>query len=429
MDLYSPLHNNFKQKPGYFDLFTLALLFFIWGFLTQLNDILVPHLYEFGLSISEALMLHFTFFTTYLLFSYPAAKLIDRYGYKSGILIGLMVACLGCIVFYFGVGQYSYVWLLSALFIMGVGVTILQIAGNGYIVLQSTPRKAASNLTFAQAFNSLGRVITLFYSGYLIFWLTDITAEDLATLAPKEYLDAEAIIIKTPYLLLAAIILITAVLIYASKLPELNTKGLPMLTKDKGYEIDNILKVKHLLLASIAIFAYVGAEVSIGTYMYQYLALDVKGGQLFNEVKITELIQYYWGSAMVGRIIGGFIMRDLSPRKVIAAFAGAAAVFTAISILSEGNISVVAIVAVGFFNSILFPAIFTMGINGLGHFAEEGASVLIASIVGGAIVPLMVITLSDYVGLSYSYFIPVVCYLYIIYFGMYGSKFEKTSAA
>jgi MFS transporter, FHS family, L-fucose permease len=425
MQLYDSLQKNFKQKVGIFDLFTLGLLFFIWGFLTQMNDILLPRLYDFGLNYSEALMLNFTFFTTYLIISYPAAKFIDKFGYKSGIIFGLLLSAIGCLGFYYGMGDMHFITLLFSLFIVACGITFLQIAGNGYVVLQSTPRKAASNLTFAQSLNSLGRIVTIIFGAYLIYVLSDIPQESLALLSPTDYMKAESSAFKTPYLLMAGLIVVTGVLFYTSKLPEYKTEGMPVLVKMDSSNINNLFKIKHLLFASIAIFAYVGAEVSIGTNLVTYLTLPNVGGSIIDEKKAIEMLQYYWGSAMIGRLIGGFIMRDLSPRKVIAGFAGAAAFFTLVSIFSTGNISVVSIVAVGFFNSILFPAIFTLGINGLGHFAEEGSAVLISSIVGGAIIPLVVITLADFVGLQYAFLVATACYAYIVYFGFIGSEFEK----
>jgi len=224
---------------------------------------------------------------------------------------------------------------------------------------------------------------------------------------------------------MAFLILLTAIAFYFSKLPEFKTENLPILVKKNEGKFQNVLQIKHLLLAAIAIFAYVGAEVSIGSNLLRYLNLPNVSGGLINEISGLEMLQYYWGSMMVGRVIGGFILRDLSPRKVVAGFAASAALFVLISVLTSGKISVISIVAVGFFNSILFPSIFTLGINGLGHYAEEGASILIASIVGGAIIPLLVITVGDFSGLQFSFLIPVVCYAYIVYFGLQGSRFEK----
>ena len=427
MKTLAAIQQNFEAKVGIYDRSIIALLFFIFGVLTQLNDLLIPHLYEFGLSFSEAIMLHFTFFTTYLIVSYPAAKVIDRWGYKKGILSGLILAALGSMVFYFAAEFRSYEGLLLALLLIGSGVSMLQIAANGYVVLQSKPKLAASNLAFAQAINSLGRVLTVLFGMAIIFAISQLAQEQLGTLSPEAYISAQAQIIKTPYLIMALIIILTAIAFYFSKLPEFKTGNLPILVKKNEGKFQNVLQVKHLLLASIAIFAYVGAEVSIGSNLLRYLNLPNVGGELINEISGLEMLQYYWGSMMVGRVIGGFILRDLSPRKVVAGFAASAAIFVLISVLTSGKISIISIVAVGFFNSILFPSIFTLGINGLGHYAEEGASILIASIVGGAVIPLLVITIGDFSGLQFSFLIPVVCYAYIVYFGLQGSRFEKVN--
>jgi FHS family L-fucose permease-like MFS transporter len=425
MKTLSAIQQNFEERVGSFDKAVIVLLFFIFGIISQLNDLLVPHLYEFGLSFYEALMLHFTFFTTYLVTSYPSAKVIDKFGYKTGILIGLATAAVGSLVFYFAVENTSYYSLLIALIFVGTGVAMIQIAANGYVVLQSKPKLGASNLAFAQAFNSLGRVLTVLFGMAIIFSITKITQAQLDVLTPEEYISAQAQIIKTPYLIMVFLIVLTGVAIYFSKLPEFKTGSLPVLVKTSNGGFHNVLQINHLLLGSIAIFAYVGAEVSIGTNLIRYLNLPEVGGGLIDEKVGMEMLQYYWGSMMVGRIIGGFILRDLSPRKVVAGFAASAAIFVLISVLSTGQISVISIVEVGFFNSILFPSIFTLGINGLGHFAEEGASILIASIVGGAIIPLLVITVADFSGLQFAFLIPVACYSYIVYFSLYGSHYEK----
>ncbi|MDX2188360.1 MAG: sugar MFS transporter [Bacteroidota bacterium] len=423
------IRENFSLKVTFYDKAILGLTFFVFGFITQLNDLLIPHLYEFGLTFNEALMLHFTFFTSYLIVSYPFAKVIDRFGYKNGIIIGLLTVSIGCFSFYFAAETRSYIFLLASLFIVGSGVSCIQIAANGYVVLQSKPKLEASNLTFAQSLNSAGRVFTVIFGTIIIYSITKINPEMMSSLSPEEYRNAETLIIKTPYLFMAILVAILAGIFYISKLPEFKTSSLPILVKSTSTSFNNVLQIRHLLLAAIAIFTYVGAEVAIGVYMLPYLMLPNIGANLITEAKAFEYIQYYWGMALAGRIIGGFILKDLSPRKVVAGFALSAAFFTCVSVFSNGNIAIISIVAVGFFNSILFPSIFTLGINGLGHFAEEGASILIASIVGGAIIPLLVISVSDFTGLQYAYLIPAACYLYIVYFGLYGSRFNKVESA
>lgn len=427
MNLYNTIDKNLRQRIGYFDIFTLGILFFLWGFLTQLNDILVPHLYALGLTYQQSIFLHFTFYGTYLLIAFPASKYIDMFGFKKGILLGLVLIFIGCCIF-FGVNDVDYyLYYNIALFVIASGITFLQIAANGYIVLQSVPRKAASNLSFAQSFNSFGRIFTVFLGGYLIFLLTDINIEDILNYSPKEIKSSQIDIIKLPYFFMACFTAVAFILIYTSKLPNLNAGNFPLLIKSNKENVDSIFKVKHLLLGSLAIFVYVGAEVSIGSNLVNYIQTFNSDTLKISDKDLLNLVNYYWGSAFIGRIVGGFVMRDLSPRYVIATFAFFAALFVLISIFGVGQISVVSIVIVGFFNSILFPAIFTMGINGLGHFVEEGASVLISSIVGGAIIPLIFITLAESIGLKWALFLPVLCYIYIIYFGLQGSKFDKIS--
>lgn len=421
------LQKNFTESTSIYDRSLLAVLFFIWGILTQLNDILVPTLFKFGLSFKESILLQFTFFATYLVAAYPASKLIDRLGYKTGIIVGLLLAALGCLIFYLATISKTFSTFLGALFLIAVGITTMQIAANGYVVLQSKPRNAASNLSFMQSLNSFGVLLTVFFGGVVVYSLSNITTDQMLFLSPGEYRNAQADLLKMPYLIMSVLVTIVALLFYFSKLPEFKTGELPVLVKQKGKIFDKVLQIPHLVWAAIAIFCYVGAEVSIGTFLTRYLALPEVMGGGYTEERGFEMLHYYWGSALVGRVIGGFILRDMSPRKVLAGFAASAAFFLCVSIFSSGDLAVVSLIAVGFFNSILFPTIFTLGINGLGHFAEEGASVLIASIVGGAIIPLFVISLSEMVGLRLALLLPALCYLYIIYFGLKGSVFQTAS--
>lgn len=420
----SDIRKNFKTKAGFFDKIILALLFFIWGCLTQLNDITLPLFYDFGLGYSEALALQFTFFAAYLLMSYPAAKLIDKLGYKNGIYIGLSLSAIGSMYFYFIAGTTSYLLYVLALFVTGSGVAFLQIAGNGYVVLSSDQSKAASNLTFLQVFNSVGRIAVLILGTSLVFIITGLSNEEINSLGPTEYLEVETQNIQMPYLWMSILILITGVLIYFSKLPEIKTNSLPVLVDIDENKVKSIFAFKHTLFGALAIFAYVGAEVAIGSYLVQYVSLPAVGGRFFPEEEALKMLQYYWGSALVGRIIGGFILRDISLRKVTTGFAIAAALFALISIVTTGKVAMVTIIAIGFFNSILFPAIFTLAISGLGHYAEEGAGLLITSIAGGAVVPYVLLAVATAFGLQFSFIVVVVCYIYIAVYAVYGSMYK-----
>ncbi len=427
MKSLSAIRNNFKTQTSFVDKIILALIFFIWGCFTQLNDITLPHLFEFGLNLPQIILLQFIFFAAYLIMSYPSAKIIDRFGYKNGLFIGLSVCALGSLMFYFIVGTNNFYLYLISLFITGSGVTFLQIAGNGYIILTSEPTKAASNLTFLQVFNSFGRLLIIVFSTSIFFILSGISIEDFYSLSPDDYIITEINLIQTPYLWMGFIIFFTAILIYFSKLPEIKTSELPILVDTGAYNPTSVWYFKHTNLAALAIFLYVGAEVSIGTYLVQYMSLPNVGGRFLPDKESIKMLQYYWGSAFVGRIIGGFILKDISLRKVTTGFAFTAAIFALISIVSYGKISMVSLIAIGFFNSILFPCLFTLGTSGLGHFLEEGSGVLIASIVGGAIVPFLLISLAGVVGLQLSFLVIVVCYLLIALYGALGSNYKSIS--
>lgn len=425
MKSLSAIRKNFKTQTSFVDKIILALIFFIWGSFTQLNDITMPHLFDFGLGLNEIIMLQFTFFAAYLLMSYPSAKIIDRLGHKNGIFIGLSLCALGCLVFYFIIGVNNFYSYLIALFITGSGVTFLQIAGNGYIILTSKPSQSASNLTFVQVFNSTGRLLIILFSTSIFFTLSGISIDDFYSLAPEEYVLTQIQLIRIPYLWMGFIIIITAILIYYSKLPEIKTAELPILVDTGTFEPKTVLFFKHTNWAALAIFVYVGAEVSIGTYLVQYMSLPNVGGRFLPDKESIKMLQYYWGSALVGRIIGGFILRDISLRKVTTGFAITAAIFALISVVSSGKISMVSLIAIGFFNSILFPCLFTLGISGLGHFLEEGSGVLIASIVGGAIVPFLLISFAGIVGLQLSFLIIVFCYIIIALYSAFGSTYKS----
>lgn len=393
--------------------------------LTQLSELLGPLLFQFGFSFAESLMLQFVVFTTYLIFSFPAAKFIDKFGYKNGVISGLIFASCGSILLVNSIQLYDYFLILVSLIFIGTGKSFLQISVNGYVVLTSKAKLGASNLTFSQAINSFGRLLVALFAFNFVYWLINFSPENLSTLSPDEYRAIQIELIKYPYSIMVVILVITGVLFYFCNLPELKTKSLPIMVKGASQKNTNILYVKHLLLASLAIFVYVGAEVSIAGNIKNYVENTQILGSEVEPISAGLMLEYFLGSMLVGRIIGGYILRDLSPRKVLAGFAGGAVLFILISIFTTGKLAIISIVAVGFFNSIMFPCIFTLGINGLGHYAEEGASVLIASIVGGAIIPLLVISVADIYGIKLSFLIPVFCYLYIMYFGLSGSKFIK----
>ncbi|WP_078084360.1 sugar MFS transporter [Microbulbifer mangrovi] len=393
-----------------FALTALTVLFFMWGFLTCLNDILIPHLKAvFNLSYTQAMLIQFCFFGAYATVSLPAGALVKRIGYQKGIVGGLTVAAVGCLLFYPAAESHSYPVFLGALFVLASGITLLQVSANPYVTALGDPATASSRLTMTQAFNSLGTTVAPFFGGVLILSAATVGAEALSA-------DAEADAVKIPYLMLAGVLAALAVIFSRLKLPKIEMEANRTVTA----EGDSVWSHRHLVLGAVGIFVYVGAEVSIGSFLVNFLGLDSVAA--LEEAKAAHYIAYYWGGAMVGRFIGAVVMRSVSPGLVLAFNAGAAILLVFAAILGSGSLAMWAILLVGLFNSIMFPTIFSLALQGLGKQAGQASGVLCLAIVGGAIVPLIQGVVADTAGLQISFLVPVVCYLYIAYYGLKGSK-------
>ena len=393
-----------------FALTALTVLFFMWGFLTCLNDILIPHLKAvFNLSYTQAMLIQFCFFGAYATVSLPAGALVKRIGYQKGIVGGLTVAALGCLMFYPAAESHSYPVFLGALFVLASGITLLQVSANPYVTALGDPATASSRLTMTQAFNSLGTTVAPFFGGVLILSAATVGAEALSA-------DAEADAVKVPYLMLAGVLAVLAVIFSLLKLPQIE------MHEDKAVaeEGNSVWSHRHLVLGAVGIFVYVGAEVSIGSFLVNFLGLDSVAAM--EEAKAAHYIAYYWGGAMVGRFIGAAVMRTVSPGLVLAFNSVAAILLVFAAILGSGAAAMWAILLVGLFNSIMFPTIFSLALQGLGKQAGQASGVLCLAIVGGAIVPLIQGVAADTIGLQLSFLVPVVCYAYIAYYGLKGCK-------
>ena len=390
-----------------FALTSLTTLFFMWGFITCLNDILIPYLKgAFDLSYTQAMLIQFCFFGAYFLVSIPAGNLVAKIGFKKGIVTGLVIAAVGCLLFFPAAIIQVYSVFLFALFVLASGITILQVSANPYVSVLGPAKTASSRLTMTQAFNSLGTTVAPFFGAYLIFSGGDHTAA---------VQDASAV--KMPYLLLAASLLVLAAIFAKLKLPELG--------KDENQQSSgSVWHYKHLKLGAVAIFLYVGAEVAIGSFLVSFLNDPSIAGM--SEAQASSYIAYYWGGAMVGRFIGAAVMQRIAAGKVLCFNALMAILLVVVAIVSEGSIAMWAILAVGLFNSIMFPTIFSLAITGLGDDASRGSGILCLAIVGGAIVPLLQGVLADSLGLQLAFILPAVCYLYIAYYGIKGSVPETT---
>lgn len=424
-----------KEKNYLPELTILTSLFFMWGFLTCLNDILIPHLQNvFELNYFQSMLVQFTFFLAYFIVSLPSGKLVEKVGYKKGIVIGLLTAGLGTLIFYPAAGLRSYPVFLFAFFVLSSGITLLQVAANPYVTILGKPETASSRLNLTQAFNSLGTTVAPYFGSLLILSNAVKTAEEMAKMSPAEleaYKAAEAAAVQYPYLGLAAVLFLMAAIFALLKLPQIEASTVQT-ENGNGLNYDDLYKsawgYKHLVLGAIGIFVYVGAEVSIGSFLVKYF---VNLDSTMLEMEAGKMVSFYWGGGMVGRFIGSAVQRKIKPGNVLGFNAIMAALLVTTSMLTNGKTAMWSILLVGLFNSIMFPTIFSLAIRGLGKHTGQASGILCMAIVGGAIVPVIQGFIADQIGIHHAFFLPVLCYLYIAYYGFKGSipSFEEVKLA
>jgi MFS transporter, FHS family, L-fucose permease len=455
----APTTTTTNEKGNYtLPLIVLTTLFFMWGFITCMNDILIPYLQGiFNLTSFQAGLIQSAFFSAYFLISLiyflvstnvgdPLAKI----GYKNGVIIGLITAAIGCVLFYPAAEAKLFSIFLLALFVLASGITILQMSANPYVALLGSAATSSSRLNLTQAFNSLGTTIAPIIGGKLIF----------EAVGGKENMTAEAV--KSPYLFLGATLAIIAVIIGFTRLPKFTGE-----TIEKGL---GVLKFSHLTLGVVAIFMYVGGEVAIGTFLVRYFG-ELKG---FSEITAAGFVSYFWGGAMVGRFIGAISLTDRSsnqkyafiaiigliavmtvyflsenlnfalivlgmivgnaigfslgkslPARTLAIFSIIVVLLLITTVVTTGDVAMWSVIAIGLFNSIMFPTIFTLAIRDLGKYTSQGSSLLVMAIVGGAIIPPLMGYIADKLSFQQAYIFPAVCYLYIFYYGWKGHEVKK----
>ena len=398
---------------------TVTTLFFMWGFLTCLNDILVPHLKSiFDLTYTKVMLIQFAFFGAYFIFSIPSAKIIDAIGYQRSMVVGLLTMGVGAFLFVPAASVPSYPLFLGALIVLAAGITCLQVAANPYVTILGKPETASSRLNLTQAFNSLGTFLAPFFGGLFILTtapnMTEIRA--LAPDALQAFRVHEAATVKMPYVGLGIALILLAIAIGSFKLPKIEHAQHP-----PGQKVnDSIWKHPNLIFGAIAIFVYVGAEVSIGSFLVNYFSQPEIGG--LTEKVAASFVAFYWGGAMVGRFIGSALLQKMKTGGLLATCAVCAAGLVALSMLTTGHFAMYSIILVGFFNSIMFPSIFTLGVAELGPLTGDGSGIMIMAIVGGALIPVAQGWIADHIGIHHAFFLPVICYLYILFFALSGSK-------
>jgi len=381
----------------------MSTLFFIWGTIVSLNDILIPHLkILFNMNYTETMLIQFCYFGAYFIMAIPASMVIGKIGYKNGIVLGLFIVGVGALIFLPAAYIISYGLFLFGLFIMATGNVFLQVVGNPYITILGPPETASSRLNLAQGINSLATTLAPLAGAYLILGHFNNSADHAAS-------------VQMPYLGLALFVFVIAGVFAFIKLPSIHSE-----TKEKIE--GNVLKFRQLRFGVIALALYVGAEVSIGSFIVNYLGQDYVMG--FSEQTAAKYIPLYWGGLMVGRFIGSAILQKFSAQKVLVWASVAAFTFVAITILTSGFISMWAMLLVGLFNSIMWSNIFALSIHGLGEYTIKASGVLVMAPVGGALLPLLQGILADIpaIGLHYSFVLPLLCYLFILFYGLNGYK-------
>ena len=430
------------SAPGYADdlvtqtdyraMSVATALFFMVGFLTCLNDVISPHLKSiFALNYTQLQYIPFFFFTSYFVFSYPGGALVERLGYKRTMVVGLFVMAAGALAFLPAAHSAQFPMFLGALVVLAAGMTVVQVAINPYVTVIGPAGTAASRLNLAQAFNSVGTFIAPFVGTYLILRhaAAPLSADQVHVMSEVQrqlYRVEQASTVRLPYMLIALALALLALALAAIKLK--TTTGVSQHTQDFRpgafsealYRQDSIWRHKWVLFGALGIFTYVGAEVSIGNLLISYIHLP----EIANLPEKTAgyFLMCYWGGAMLGRFIGSAVLQRVRTAPVLGTAAIGAFCLVVLSLLTTGHLAMGALLAVGFCNSIMFPSIFTLGIQGLGPLTSKGSSLLIAAILGGAIIPWIQGKLADHIGLHPSFIIPAICYVYIAIFGFASLK-------
>ncbi len=380
----------------------LVMLFFAWGFLTAINDILLPHLKSlFALSYLEAGLVQFCFFGAYGIMGIPAGLIMERVGNRRGIVMGLGVMALGCFLFLPAARLISYPLFLGALFVLATGIVVLQTAANPYVALLGPASSAASRLNLSQAFNSLGHTIGPSLGAWFI--LREAAEMDRAAMA-----DA----VRIPYVLLGFALLALALIFLIVKLP------IPQ-QQEEDRQL-RLIEHRPLLFGVLAIFLYVGAEVSIGSYLVSYFGSERLGG--LSAERAGYLVSFYWGAAMLGRFAGSALLTFVRPSRLLAFNALCAMLLLILTMNSSGNLAIWSVLAIGLFNSIMFPNIFTLSIAGLGNGTSRASGFLVMAIVGGAFLPMLQGLLADSTSLSFSFVVPLCGYAYVCFYGLKGYR-------
>lgn len=412
-----------ENKKWLFPFIFVTSLFFFWGFVHNLDPILIPHLRKaFNLTDLESSLIDSSVFIAYFVMALPAGYIMRKYGYKSGIMIGLVLFGIGSILFVPAANELKYIYFLGALFVIACGLTFLETAANPYVTILGPSETATKRLNFSQSFNGLAAFIAPAYVGPMILSGKNLTKAQMDAMAPAElhaYVLEEAASVKMPYLILGLIILAVAVLFYFTNMPDVkdeNKEGV------EGASFAGALKSMRLRWGILAQFFYVGAQVCVGSFFIK-MATTSAG---LEEGVAAKYLGFFGLAFMLGRFAGTFFMQYIQPRKLLIIYTIINILLSILAIFGSGMIVVYTLITIAFFMSIMFPTIFSMGIDGLGHNTKIGSSLIVMSIVGGALLPPVLGLISDSTGsIQYGYVVPLTCFSVILLFAFNGHKTNK----
>jgi len=401
----------------------ITALFLLWALGVNLNDILIPHLKAaFGLTDFQSSFIQIAFFGGYFLAAFPAGWLMEHIGYKKGILAGLLLCSTGALLFLPAAASRLYGFFLVSLFVMASGQSFLEVAANPYVTTLGPPESAERRLNLTQSFNAVGAVLTPFIGAAFILTATEFSAEQVAQLPPAQleaYRAAQVSTVRVPYLVIAGIFLAVALLIYITHLPEVHEAAEQRESANSPAGWRKLLANGHLVRGVIAQFLYVGAQVGVASFVIRF-AQHVEPG--ISAKDAANYLKLHMIGFMLGRFAGSGIMKRVAPAHLLAVFAGGSLICSIVAVASSGFPSVGAIVLIGFFHSIMFPTIFALSIKNLGRYIKRGSSLLVMSIIGGAVCPAIMGRISDLSNIQRAFFVPLLCYAYVLYFAVAGHK-------
>jgi len=402
----------------------LVSLFFMWGFITVINNTLLPHLRAvFDLSYTQTTLIESVWFIAYFVASLPSARLIERVGYQKAMVAGLGIMAAGALLMVPAARIPSYGVVLTALFVIASGITLLQVAANPYVAVIGPAESASARLNLVQAFNSMGTTFAPLFGGYLILGRSvSGTAHNGAALTAAQRL-ADARSVQLPYVIVACVLVALAVIIARFKLPSFGESARRAAAQERKHM--SLWRYRNLVLGVPAIFIYLIAEIGVSNLFINFVSAPSIGNLTHEQA--SHYLFLLWGGMMVGRFAGSFLMRRVAAENVLAVAAGGAAIVMLLAATASGPAAMWALISVGLFHSIMFPTIFTLGIRGLGPLTEEGSGLLIMAIAGGALV-IVQGWLADHFGLQTSFFLTVACELYTLFYAVWGCRPSASEA-